>query len=224
VADYLDIVYNKESKPYTSYPQKLVSRLFDTHQMLEGMRMLEPGVGRGEHLREFKKLGLNVKGLDISKEAIDLSPDLDIDVYDADDNRWPFENNVFDVVYSKSFIEHLRNPVMYVNEAFRVLKPGGLLLTLTPDWEANYKKFFDDYTHVSPFTTVSLSNIQLAAGYVDVEVCKLRQLPLLWKFPFLNYLSAAISPFVPVRATNKFLRWSRELMLVGAGRKPDNKK
>ena len=223
MADYLDIVYDKQLKPYTSYPQKLASHLFNSCQMQEGMKMLEPGVGRGEHLREFKKLGLNVKGLDISKEAVELSPDLDTDVYDADDNRWPYDNNVFDVVYSKSFIEHLRNPAMYVDEAFRVLKPGGLLLTLTPDWEANYKKFFDDYTHVSPFTIISLNNIQQASGLVDIEVSKLRQLPLLWKHPFLNYISAAISPFIPVRTTNQFLRWSRELMLVSIGRKPESK-
>jgi ubiquinone/menaquinone biosynthesis C-methylase UbiE len=222
VADYLDIVYDRQLKPYTTYPQKLVSYLFNSCQMQEGMKMLEPGVGRGEHLREFEKLGLEVKGLDISKEAVELSPDMDIDIYDADDNRWPYDENTFDLVYSKSFIEHLKNPSMYVDEAFRVLKPGGLLITLTPDWEANYKKFFDDYTHVSPFTIVSLNNIQRVSGLVNISVYKLRQLPLLWKYPFLNYISVIISPFIPVRTKNQYLRWSRELMLVGVGRKPTN--
>jgi ubiquinone/menaquinone biosynthesis C-methylase UbiE len=111
---------------------------------------------------------------------------------------------------------------VYVAEAFRVLKPGGLLLTLTPDWEANYKKFFDDYTHVSPFTIISLNNIQQASRFINVSAYKLRQLPLLWKYPSLNYISAMISPFIPVRTTNNYLRWSRELMLVGVGRKPTN--
>jgi ubiquinone/menaquinone biosynthesis C-methylase UbiE len=222
VADYLNIVYNSSLKPYTTYPQKLVLYLFNSCKMQEGMMMLEPGVGRGEHLREFKKLGLDVKGLDISKEALEFSPDLNIDIYDADDNRWPYDDNVFDVVYSKSFIEHLKSPSAYVDEAFRVLKPGGLLLTLTPDWEANYKKFFDDYTHVSPFTIISLNNIQQASRFINVSAYKLRQLPLLWKYPSLNYISAMISPFIPVRTTNNYLRWSRELMLVGVGRKPTN--
>ena len=222
MADYLNIVYDRSLKPYTTYPQKLVLYLFNSCKMQEGMMMLEPGVGRGEHLREFKKLGLDVKGLDISKEAIAFSPDLNIDIYDADDNRWPYDDNVFDVVYSKSFIEHLKSPSVYVDEAFRVLKPGGLLLTLTPDWEANYKKFFDDYTHVSPFTIISLNNIQQASGLVNVSAYKLRQLPLLWKYPSLNYISAIISPFIPLRTMNNYLRWSRELMLVGVGRKPLN--
>jgi len=155
-----------------------------------------------------------------------LSPDLDIDIdiyiYVADDNSWPFDDNSVDVVYIRSFIEHLRFPLRYVEEAYRVLKPGGKLLTLTPDWEVNYKKFFDDYTHISPFTFVSLENITKSAGFIDVHVYKLRQLPITWKYPFINHLCAAISPFVPVRTTQPFLRWSRELMLVGVGIKPDS--
>jgi ubiquinone/menaquinone biosynthesis C-methylase UbiE len=218
--DYLDVVYNSKIKPYTSYPHKLVSYLFHTIGMKEGMSLLEPGVGRGEHLRIFKDFGIKVKGLDISPKSLEMSPDLNIDIFNADDNHWPYKDNCFDIVYSKSFIEHLRNPEMYFSEAFRVLNPGGVLLTLTPDWEANYKKFFDDYTHISPFTIVSLSNIQKASGFNEVKVYKIRQLPIVWKFPVLNYFCSAISPFIPVRTITPFFRWSRELLLVGIGRKP----
>ena len=95
-----------------------------------------------------------------------------------------------------------------------VLKPEGILITLTPDWEVQYRKFFDDYTHVTPFTLYSLNEIQKACGFTGVEVFKFRQLPILWKYPILNILSAVVSPFVPLRTKNKFLRWSWELMLV----------
>lgn len=223
MADYLNILYNKDSKPYTSYPKKLVKYLFDNYAMKRGMKMLEPGVGRGEHLREFKDLGIVVKGLDISHESIALSPDLDIDLFDADQNVWPYDDDTFDIVYSKSFIEHLNNPLLYINEAYRVLKPGGVLLTLTPDWEVNYKKFFDDYTHVSPFTILSLGNIKASGGFQDITVTKFRQLPIVWKFPKLRYLCNTIAPLVPVRTKNSFLRWSRELMLIGFGIKPESK-
>jgi hypothetical protein len=91
---------------------------------------------------------------------------------------------------------------------------------MTPDWESTHQKFYDDYTHVSPFTIVSLENIQLAAGYNDVKVYKFRQLPMVWKYPVLNNFCTMISPFIPVRTKVPFLRWSRELMLVGSGRKP----
>jgi SAM-dependent methyltransferase len=222
VSDYLNIVYDKKVRPYTEYPEKLMNYLFNTFQMKEGMTLLEPGCGRGEHLRLFKKLGLDVYGLDLSPEAPSLAKDLNISVCDLELGNLLYPDNHFDVVYSKSFLEHIRDPSKFLKEAYRVLKPGGLILSMVPDWESQYKKFYDDYTHVSPFTIVSLKNIQLVIGFENVEVYKFRQLPIVWKYPILNNFCALISPFIPVRTTIPFLRWSRELMLVAGGRKPIN--
>lgn len=39
--------------------------------------------------------------------------------------RWPYEDNQFEVVFSSQVIEHLHNTRLFVEEIFRVLKPGG---------------------------------------------------------------------------------------------------
>ena len=44
-------------------------------------------------------------------------------------------------------------------EAYRVLKPSGILINLTPEWKYIYKSFYDDYTHRTPFTKKSLEDI-----------------------------------------------------------------
>ncbi len=222
MSDYLNVVYNKNNKPETSYPKQLVSHLFKISKMKAGMSLLEAGVGRGEHLRAFKDLGLITTGLDISPVAKEISPDLDINISDIGNKTLPYPDNYFDVVYSKSFIEHINEVELYFQEVFRILKPGGIVLNLTPDWEANYKIFYDDYTHIRPFTIISLLNIHKVSGFNNANVFKLRQLPVVWKYPILNLLCAIVSPFVPVRSKNKFLRWSRELMLVAIASKPDN--
>ena len=182
MSDYLSVVYNKEVKPYTSYPQKFISHLFSLYEMKEGRRLLEPGVGRGEFLRLFKELGLEVSGLDISEKARELSPDMDISILDADASAWPYPDNSFDFVYSKSFVEHLKDPEKYFSESFRVLKPGGTLITLTPDWESQYKTFYDDYTHVSPFTLIRLERMHALSGFENIKTSKFRQLPSVWKY------------------------------------------
>ena len=160
-------------------------------------------------------------GTDISSKSKDASPDLDIDIMNADGNSWPYADNTFDIVYSKSFIEHLTDPVSFLNESYRVLKPGGTIVTLTPDWVSGYKKFFDDYTHKSPFTVVSLKNIKTASGFENVEAYPFRQLPFTWNSPVLNSICGIIAPFVPFRTQTKLFRWSRELMLMSHARKPE---
>jgi ubiquinone/menaquinone biosynthesis C-methylase UbiE len=226
MADYLTVVYGEGVRPYTEYPSKLVKYLFERFDMKEGMRLLEPGCGRGEFLRVFKGLGMDAVGLDRSEESRKLLGEDSIDLVVCDvesDVGLPFPDNSFDVIYNKSFMEHLSQPDVFLREAHRVLKPGGMILCLIPDWESNYKTYFDDFTHRTPFTKPSLEDIYKICDFEDISVIKFRQLPIVWKFPLLNYFCAAISPFISVRVENKFLRWSRELMLVGSAHKPVSK-
>jgi ubiquinone/menaquinone biosynthesis C-methylase UbiE len=113
MSDYLKIKYNKNDRPYTDYPRRLISYLFTHFEMKKGTKLLEPGFGRGEHLRIFRDLGLEVYGMDISPEAPDLANDLDISVCNLDNEKLPYSDNFFDVVYSKSFLEHLRDPSFF---------------------------------------------------------------------------------------------------------------
>lgn len=220
MADYLTVVYNEKLKPYTDYPEKLCKFLISIFGIKKGAKFIEAGSGRGEHLKHFKSYGLDVYGMDILESATKYQPDIPVKVCDVEKEGIPFDDSTFDVVYSKSFLEHLYYPERYIKEAFRVLKPGGLLLTLVPDWEANYKTYFDDYSHRTPFTKPSLENIYKVYGFENIDVFKFRQLPIVWRYPVLNYFCAMISPFIPVRTKNQFLKWSRALMLIGSGKKP----
>jgi len=217
--DYSNVVYSEKERPYTTYPYQLCKYLYNRFNFNPNAKFLEVGCGRGEHLHYFMKLGLDVHGIDISKQASRFNQNLSISFIDIEKSRIPFPDSTFDIIYSKSFIEHLSSPEKYFKEAVRVLKKGGLLLTLVPDWESNFKIYFDDYTHKRPFSIVSLRDIYLINNFVDVSVYKFRQLPIVWKYPILNILCSAIAPFIPVRTKYKFLKWSRELMLIGIGYK-----
>ena len=219
MSDYLTVVYDDKLRPYTDYPSKLARLLFNKYEMYQGQTLLEPGCGRGEILKCFRDLGMQVKGSDLSPETVAFLPDIEIQICDVENDGLPYPDNSFDVIYTKSFLEHFYYPERFIKDALRVLKPGGLLLNLVPDWEANYRKYFDHYTHRTPFTAVSLRDITLIHGFENVEVIKFRQLPILWRFPLLNSLCFLIAPFVPLRTKGK-MRWVRETMLIGTGRKP----
>ena len=217
MSKYLSVMYDEKVRPYTDYPMKLTKHLFDLFNLKPGMRMLEPGVGRGEMLQNFKTLGLNPYGMDISEEAPSYLPEIPIEVGDIEKDGLPYADDYFDVIYSKSFLEHMYHPENFMQEAYRVLKPGGILISLVPDWDTQYRTYYDDYTHRRPFTKISLDTIHKVYGFNDVTVFKLRELPLVWKYPILNVPCDIIGPLTPIRSQNKLFKWSRRLMLVASG-------
>ena len=209
---YLRVIYSERRRPYTSYPSKLCKYIAENYFKPSYETLLDVGCGRGEHLREFQKLGYQVKGVDLSKEAKELLKDLEIEILDIEREPLPHGDSSFDVVFNKSLIEHLNNPENFVREAYRVLKSGGRLITMTPDWESIYRIFYEDYTHKTPFTENSLRDIHQIFGFKEVEVKKFRQLPILWKYPFLNIFSKTAYYFP--KSEIKFIKYSKEIMLL----------
>ena len=75
-----------------------------------------------------------------------------VDRYDADVNtdlneRWPFEDSSVGVIHAAHIFEHLYDPIHTMNEAFRVLAPGGFLFCEVPSTDG--RGAFQDPTHVS---------------------------------------------------------------------------
>lgn len=218
--DYLDVSYDKKKTPFTDYPSKLARYVFELAELKPSMQFLDMGAGRFEMARGFKELGLEVTGLDSSIEAATYARNANVDFFRhefAPPEPLPFASESFDVVFSKSFIEHIKDPAFFLSECPRILRPKGKVIILTPDWEANTKIFYDDVTHVKPFTRESLEQILLLCSFKNNKVFRFRQLPLSWKYKSYNFISAMVAPFVPIRTKIKFFRWSRELMLYGSG-------
>ena len=149
---YIDVVYSVNKKPFTSYPGKLIKYLTDKYNLKKDAKILEMGCGRGEFLNEFTKLGMNGFGIDLSNYADKFCENAEIKIVDITKEKIPYQDNSFDVVFSKSFIEHFYYPEKIFQEAYRVLKPAGVFINLTPEWKHIYRSFYDDYTHRTPFT------------------------------------------------------------------------
>lgn len=216
--NYVDVTYDESHHPYTAYPNLLSRYLTKRFQLKAGSTLLDVGCGRGEYVKGFALSGLKVSGLDRSLQARKLCPEAEVRMIDLENDPFPFSENSFDVVFNKSVIEHTYYPEKLVLEMLRVLKPGGLLITLTPDWVYNYKIFYEDFTHRMPFTLKSLSEIFLVYGFKEVQVERFRQLPFLWKLPFLNPLCSFVAAVTP-RSNMKLIRFSKEIMLLSTARK-----
>lgn len=220
--DYVAVIYNERDKPFTQYPDKLTHYLTSRYKLPKGGKILDLGCGRGEFLNGFIRSGLEGYGLDQSAMAKSVCPEAGILQSDLENEPLPYNDNFFDIVFSKSVLEHFYYPENLVQEIYRILNPGGLVITMVPDWESVYKTFYEDYTHRTPFTSKSLKDIFLINGFYDVKVEKFRQLPFLWALPWLWPLPMLISLISPraLKSRIKIVRFSKEVMLLSSAVKP----
>ena len=220
----MSVVYNELDRPLTLYPDKLARYLFERFDLKPGVTFLDVGCGRGEFLRGFIECGVAGYGVDQSRAAEQYCPNATLKISDIENEGIPYEDSFFDVVYSKSVIEHFYYPERMVKEIFRVLKPGGMVITLCPDWAFNYRIYFEDYTHRTPFMQSSLRDILLIHGFADVLVEPFRQLPILWggagKYLLpLAELTRLLCPSL-LKPYSKWVRFSKEIMLLSCATKP----
>lgn len=93
---------------------------------------LDVGAGAGIVTQmNFKGLAKRVCGVDLDPRVVD-NPMLD-EGRVSDASGIPYEDEVFDVVFSDNVFEHLDDPLSVYREVYRVLKPGGVLLFKTPN-------------------------------------------------------------------------------------------
>jgi len=232
---YLDVVYGKnqnflENLPYA---KKLANYLFSeklkliiNNETKKKPLLLDLGCGKGLQALAFSSY-FDISGLDLSLDAKNIFENqnkiIDLKTADFETDIYPFEDNKFDVVFSKSVIEHINNTNHFLGEASRVLKDNGKIIVMCPAWETQGKHFYDDYTHVKPFTALGLDAALRAAGFRDVEVVNFYQLPFVWKIPALKIICKIISVLPDSfkwrggkrNNPRKFIRFSKETMLLG---------
>lgn len=107
--------------------------------------------------------------------AVDLWPDVTTHVADGvtpmvlDVSRDlpTLGRGTFDVVLASNVLEHFEpdTAAAIVRHISDVLAPGGRLLIIQPNFRYAWRSYFDDYTHRSVFTDVSLPALLRAHGF-----------------------------------------------------------
>jgi SAM-dependent methyltransferase len=93
---------------------------------------LEIGCAGGFFLDVMRAAGWKVWGIDLSKSAIQFARQRKLNVMNKDLYGAKFKSNSFDAILMGDVFEHVPDPVDFLNETFRILKPGGVLVVKTP--------------------------------------------------------------------------------------------
>jgi glycosyltransferase involved in cell wall biosynthesis len=79
--------------------------------------------------------------------GVDQYPGEDVDIVAKLPDRMPIDDNSVGVIRAVDFLEHVADKVALINELYRVLAPGGLLLSQTPSSDG--RGAYQDPTHVA---------------------------------------------------------------------------
>jgi SAM-dependent methyltransferase len=96
---------------------------------------VDAGCGFGKWVIYLKQQGYDIVGLDNNELAIakleDFDQSLQVELGDILDTHYP--DNSFDAYISMGVVEHFEDgPILALKEAYRVLKPNGLIFVSVP--------------------------------------------------------------------------------------------
>ena len=176
-------------------------------------------------LEQFYKKGADIYGVDISKVIVDRADsnfkNIPHQFKVGDIRKLPFEDNQFDTVFSIGTIEHIKDSQKAINENYRVLKRGGLIIIGVPNRTHIYLKPLGlwvlqklgkyPYGYARSFSIWELRRMVKKAGFSNVKitgiviypwilryldlVIKNRKImkPLIWPFMSLEFKMPLIS-------------------------------
>ncbi len=153
------------SGPLDDYRQKSLSRIHETYNK----KILINGIGSGLDI-PYLATDAYYTGTDITpamlkrakKRAADTSLKIDLQV--ADSQALPFDDNHFDAVIMHLILAVVPNPVLALQEASRVLKPGGKIYLfdkfLRPGQFAIARRLFNIFIrHIATRTDVVFEKV-----------------------------------------------------------------
>jgi SAM-dependent methyltransferase len=130
-----------------------------------------------------------------------LAPGVEAVVGSVTDLRFLRDQSV-DFAFASNLFEHITQADLasVLAQLREKLRPGGTLTIVQPNYRYAFREYFDDYTHISVYSHISLAEFLVANGYEIVEV-QPRFLPLTIKSrmpvsPLLirAYLASPIKP------------------------------
>jgi len=214
----------------------MIDQLVRPH-LRAGSRLLEIGCGAGNLLLQATVAGSYPVALDLSMQALTFirsrleeaqsTPEAPngFACTQAIGESLPFGDNIFDCILLSEVVEHLEAPEISLQEAVRVLCPGGRLLITTP----NYRSFWPimewavdrlnmapkmaGEQHISRFHPASLKKMLVESGLILEYAGSIYTLS-----PFLSLLSPERANRQLQRELNNRSPWG--MILVAVAVKP----
>lgn len=146
---------------------------------LNRKEVAEVGCGHGLITFMLSSHCKSITGFDVDTKAINYAESLNLIFnfqnvkFQNYDGKFSDVKTTFDIAISMDVIEHVKNPVEYLKEVYKILKTGGVLLLGTPNGMiANKNKCIvktHSKFHIMEYTPNELASFLQNAGFRTVE-------------------------------------------------------
>jgi SAM-dependent methyltransferase len=129
--------YDSRAEGYAAYRRvnpAVLAALIDSGLLSSEIRVLDVGCGTGNYAAALRReTGCQMSGVEPSAEMLDRARNAAAwhCLVQGTAESLPFPDASFDLVMSTDVIHHVGDRDAYFREAFRVLRPGGTIVTVT---------------------------------------------------------------------------------------------
>jgi cyclopropane fatty-acyl-phospholipid synthase-like methyltransferase len=137
----------------------------------DGRRLLDVGCHIGVFVEIAARHGWDAWGVEPSHWAAMQAQQAGLQVVEGTMETAGFDNASFDVITMWDVIEHLEQPSAEVSQAFRLLKPGGMLVAHTMDLDSLFARLMGRRwpwlmeMHLYYFTQRTLATLMEKSGF-----------------------------------------------------------
>lgn len=173
LSEYKNIFENEESHfYYRGTNQEIltqVKKYLHDFGLIKPIKILDAGCGTGLLAQKMKSFG-EVFGIDIEPNAIKYAKKRKVRIFQSSVEKLPFNKNTFDLITSIDVLYHRRvNEEKALNEFYKVLKPGGLLIIKLPAYNFLRGKH-DLFVHTKKrYAKNDVSFIIQKAGFKEIK-------------------------------------------------------
>lgn len=148
-------------------------------------RLLDVGCGDGSFLREAAGEGWTVTGTEFSPAGAQIARAAGVPVFTGELHEARLPGEGFDVITCWHVIEHVSDPRRLLDEMYRLLTPGGVLVLATPNLDDRVfrlayllvrrrqpRRYEPDEreVHLFIYSAETLRQLVTSAGFTDIRV------------------------------------------------------